>query len=320
MNKLYPILLADNKENVKEKKYSATLSDNSLVANGFLKGNTFDEAIDAYLGALVGDKFFQFYKGMLPFETRLISCAKASCVSVSPSDEVAVGRWLCFGKARIFYILKASSESSLFLGFQKDMTAQTLYDLMLKGDIKSAMNECAPEAGEVYYVAPNTPFAIGKGVELLEISTNSPVTLNIEDQDQFAEALDFINLDKNIPEYSVPDESSFILDTINLTKPNVLSPGELASMVVLFVLNGKVTVSYKGGEDIALDTHSLIVLPHDMEEVVLTPQGADCQLLRVHLKDLPLLQEEEEHEHHHHDHCDCDDDHCDCGHDHNAEC
>lgn len=326
MNKLYPILLAENKEQLKEGKLSASLSDNSLVANGFLKGNTIDEAIDAYLGALLGDKVFQFYKGMLPLETRVISSAKTTSVSVSPSDEVAVGRWLCFGKARIFYVLKAKHDSSLFLGFQKDMTAQTLYDLMLKGELKSAMNECAPEAGEIYYVAPNTPFAIGGGVELLEISTNSPVTLDIEDHEQFAEALDFINLNKYIPVYSVPDESNFILDTITLTKPNVLNPGELESMVVLFVLNGKVSVSYKGGDDISLGKYSLLLVPHDMEEITITPQTADCQMLRIHHKEIDLLKnEDEEHEHeehHHHEHCEDPDCECHHGHhhDHNAEC
>ena len=319
MNKLYPILLAENLEKLKEGKLSNSLNDSSIVANGFLKGNTIDEAIEAYLGSLLGDSVFQYYKGMLPFEARVISSAKATPVSVSPSDEEAVGRWLSLGKERVFYILKASPESSIFLGFEKDLTAQQLYDLMLKGDIKSAMNECAPEAGEIYYVAPKTPFAIGKGVEVLEISSNSAVTLNIEEHDQFAEALDFINLSKYIPEYEIPENKNLILDTITLTKPNVLSPGELESLVVLFVTAGKAKISYKGGEDISLSKNSLVVVPHDMEEITITPEGANCQMLRAHLKKIELIAQDDDHHHDHHHHCDDPD--CDCHHhDHQAEC
>ena len=37
MNKLYPILLAENLEKLKEGKLSNSLNDSSIVANGFLQ-------------------------------------------------------------------------------------------------------------------------------------------------------------------------------------------------------------------------------------------------------------------------------------------
>ncbi len=292
MSKLYPLLLADTKEKIEQKSYSNTLTDNSLIANGFLRGNSFDEAAEAYMGNLLGDKVFRFFKGMLPYEVRLISSDKVGKVSVSPSDEEAVGRWLSLGKDRIFYILKASEDASLFLGFQKDMSAQELYELMLKGDIKSQMNECSPEVGEIYYVKAKTPFAIGKGVEVLEISQNSQVTLNIEESEQFAEALDFINLSKYIPVYEIPDEESVVMDTIILSKPNIFSPSELDSFVSLFVIEGKVSISSDKFSPVELEKQSLVILPHDMEDVTITPQSSQCRLLRVHLKGELLSSEE----------------------------
>lgn len=366
MKNLYPLLLADNKEDVKEKIFSSSLLSTSLIANGFLKGNLLEESIDAYLGNLVGDKVFDYYRGMIPFEIKRRCYKKEMNVTISPSDEIAISRWMCFGKARIFYILNAPEDSTLYIGFQEDVTAQQLYDKMLNGEMKSLMNQCRPFAGELYFIEGNIPFAIGKGVDVLEISYNSPIEMDIENPEIFAEALDFITLNKYIPKYEIPENESLSVETITLTKPNTIAPNLLESCIALFVIKGKVSIYYKGSnlttngdelktkedEAIELSSSGLTLIPQELNEITITPKTSECELLRVHLKNLPQIIQEDEgfdhddyndsehhdindyldhnhhthnHEHHHHhdgkdEECDCKedcDDDCDCKDHHN---
>ena len=43
----------------------------SVVQNGFLAGNTLDELMEIYLGDLVGENVFSFYKGDFPLLVKI---------------------------------------------------------------------------------------------------------------------------------------------------------------------------------------------------------------------------------------------------------
>lgn len=290
MKKLYPFFVADNKDDAKEGKKSNTIKEDSIISSGFLKGNSLDDVIETYLGNLLGDKVFHYFRGSLPIVMKRVQYAKDGDIVVSPNDETAFERWMCYGKDRVFYIIDSKKNSTLYIGFNEDISAQKLYDLVLKGDVKNVMNHCAVEKGEVYYISANTPFCIGKGIELIEISQNSPIELNINDYDQFVEALDFINLGKYIPQYSIPQDHHWSIDTIRLRDKTSIEPNEFESFIFLHCINGDVILKLKNHEDIKLKNGETIIVPQEIDqiEIINEKQNNEATLLRVYLKGIDL--------------------------------
>ena len=320
MKKLYPLLFCNSKEELKNEKLTNSLNNDSIIANGFLKGNTIDEAIEAYLGNLLGDKTFEYYRGMLPFKTQIIKGKRDGSIIISPSDDIALSRWMELGKPRALFITKAPKNGSLFIGFNKELTAQELFEHFNNKGLHKVMNECEPIEGELYYIEGNVPFSLGQGVEALEIAANSSLQFDILKFEDFSETLDFINREKYIPRYEIPKESNLIVESIQLTKPNQLDPSELESLVALFVVKGKVEISseyVKSSEleDIKLASKDLILIPHDSNIITITPKTTECELVRIHIKKIEAqLEESHTHDCEHH-HCDeehhhCDDHHC----------
>ena len=48
------------------------LNENSVIANGFLSENSIDDVLDTYLGEIVGNDNFQYYKGIFPMKIKEI--------------------------------------------------------------------------------------------------------------------------------------------------------------------------------------------------------------------------------------------------------
>ena len=205
MKKIYPLLFKDN------------CTENSVALNGFLQDNTLDEIIETYLGNLLGDNVFSFFQGNFPISVEIKREMQRTPIKVSPNNDLSLQRYECWGKERMIYIISARKDSSMYIGFQKSLSATELYEKCQKGIILEAMNEIEPEEGETFYIRPGVPFSIGPGISYLELSQNSPVEFNIENMEQMVEALDFIKLEASVPEYIAPEECLFRMESVLIT-------------------------------------------------------------------------------------------------------
>ena len=338
MKKIYPLLID-------------SLTPESPALNGFLKDNSLDDLAETYMGNLLGDKVFTFFKGNLPITVEIkdtgnntASPTKGSVnktgIIVSPDDETSLPRYGCWGKERMLYILSAEKDSSIWIGFEKSLTATDIYERCQEGTILEAMNEIAPEEGETFYIRPGVPFCIGNGVRYVEVSQNSPVEFNIEEMDQLVEALDFIHLDSYIPEYIAPENCLFRLERVAITKPQTIAPDQTESFMVLINLDNQTSLRTKdlrGTSELTeenfinLTDNMIALVPHDIQELTISPsQEGDnptSSFLRIYMCNVPEPPKEEEddqEEHDEHHHCGCDahhdhghdDDDCHCGHHH----
>ncbi|MBR5073670.1 MAG: hypothetical protein IKX26_00375 [Bacteroidales bacterium] len=321
MKKIYPLLLDG-------------ITPESTALKGFLKDNSLEDLIDTYMGNLLGDKVFSYFQGNLPITVKL--CDEPGNITVSPDDETALPRYGNWGKERMLYILSAKEDSSIWIGFKKDLTATDIYERSISGTILETMNEIGPEEGETFYIRPGVPFRVGEGVRYVEVAQNSPCDFNIGETDQLVEALDFINLNASNPEYVAPEECLFRMERVAITKPQTIAPDQTESFMAIFNLDNQTSLKVKdlrGYTEISDETcitldsiHSntsnhlaagpisLVLIPHDIQELTISPsQDGDnpsSSFLRIYMCNIPeppKEEEEEEEEHHHHD---CDDEDC----------
>ena len=314
MKKIYPLQLG-------------SITPESTAQNGFLKDNSIDDLIETYMGNLLGDKVFNFFQGNLPITVKL--CDEPGHITVSPDDETALPRYGCWGRERMLYILSAKEDSSIWIGFKKDITATDIYERSQKGSILETMNEIGPEEGETFYIRPGIPFRIGEGVRYVEVAQNSPCDFNIEETDQLVEALDFINLNASNPEYVAPEDCLFRMERVAITKPQTIAPDQTESFMAIFNLDNQTSLKVKdlrGYTEISEETYTLVLIPHDIQELTIAqrkdgdnPTSSFLRIYMCNIPEPPKPEDEEEdddececgHHHHHHD-----DDECECGHHH----
>ena len=350
MKKLYPLQFAESADECviddgkkseeklaleeKKIKFSSSCTEDSFIAKGFLAGNTLDEVIETYLGNLLGDNIFEYYRGVFPLQVKIHRFNKMSPILVSPDNTVASERFGCWGKERFWYVADVKPGAQIFMGFKKEMTARSFFDYASKHQLKDVMNEIEPEVGESFYIAPGVPFCAGGGVTIIEVAQNSPVELDLTDDGQIGEAMDFINYHFYTPEYKMPEECSFRVEKVMLKSEEIISPEDSDSFIVYVGLSGNAKITAEKGY--AIGQSDIILIPQELNEFHFTPDSENPTFLRIYMapvkeeKDAYLNYEEHKEHHHqhdqhdncaHHDHCDhndhhdhCDDDECECHH------
>jgi mannose-6-phosphate isomerase len=93
-----------------------------------------------------------------------------------------------FGKAEAWIVLGTRvdpglEDPSVYLGFHTDLTHQVLRHLVLSQDttaLLAAMNRVAVSTGDVYFVRPGLPHAIGPGVLIAEVQEPTDYSIVLE--------------------------------------------------------------------------------------------------------------------------------------------
>lgn len=325
----------------------------SVIANGFLAENTLNEAIEIYMGDLVGDKIYNRFGTEFPLLFKIIDAAKDLSIQVHPDDELAQRRGMPCGKTEMWYVMEADEDAKLISGFRRDTTPEEYTAALAAGHLEDLLHAENPEAGDVYFIPAGRVHALGKGLMVAEIQQTSDCTYRIYDYNrrdadgnlrqlhtsEAMEAIDFSGVDHASTRYhahlnettTLADCPYFTTRMMAFDSPMRKNLEEVESFVVYMCVDGLAAVK-------TLDT----IVPLHVGECVLVPAVADsvelfcegpAKLLEVTIDttdwtDGPSeendwvaqfiggLREEHEHHHHHDDHCDCGHDH----HDHDCDC
>ncbi len=319
----------------------------SVIANGFLEGNTLNEAIEIYMGDLVGDRIYNRFGTEFPLLVKMIDAARDLSIQVHPDDELAQRRGMPQGKTEMWYVVEADKGSTLISGFQRDTTPEEYTAALQSGHLMDLLHAEEPEPGDVYFIPAGRVHALGKGLLVAEIQQTSDCTYRIYDYDRVdkdghkrqlhtAEAMDAIDFSgiqghAHTHYHAHLNESTTIaacpyFDTriIPFDTPIRKNLEDHDGFVLYLCVEGIAAVKSMG-----------VIVPVHAGECVLVPAAADqvelfCEgkatLLETTIDttgwDDPADTSDdwvaqfiggfrEEQEHHHHDHCH--DDHCDCG-------
>ncbi len=156
----------------------------SVIANGFLTDNTLNEAIEIYMGDLVGDKVFNRYGTEFPLLIKIIDAAQDLSIQVHPDDELALQRGMSRGKTEMWYVMLADPGSRLVSGFRRDTSADEYTAALAAGHLMDLLHSEQPQPGDVFFIPAGRVHALGKGLMVAEVQQTSDCTYRIYDYDR----------------------------------------------------------------------------------------------------------------------------------------
>ena len=155
--------------------------EDSVVANGWLAGNTISELMETYLERIVGEDVYNFYGRQFPLLIKFLDINDKLSVQVHPDDEVAAERYDSLGKAEIWYVMDAKPGAKMYCGFNREVSAQEFYDRCHAGTVDEVLNVIEPRKGDVIFITPGTVHAADGGLLIAEIQESSDMTFRLYD-------------------------------------------------------------------------------------------------------------------------------------------
>lgn len=155
--------------------------EDSVVTNGWLAGNTISEIMETYLERVVGDNVYNYYGRQFPLLIKFLDINEKLSVQVHPDDEIAAERYDSLGKSELWYILDVKPGARIYMGFNREMTAQEFYDRCKDGTVDEVLNVIYPKPGDALFITPGTVHAADGGILLTEIQESSDLTFRLYD-------------------------------------------------------------------------------------------------------------------------------------------
>ena len=278
-------------------------TDESIVANGFLAGNTLSELIEVYMGELVGDKIYEDFGLTFPLIFKLIDANENLSIQVHPGDEVAAERHNSYGKTEMWYVIDADPGAELIIGFIHDCSHDEYLIALENNIIENLLQKVSVKKGDVLFIPAGLVHAIGKGIVVAEIQQSSDITYRIYDykraDDQGNErelhtdlALDVIKFEasKNpkTPYKVLLNEITplihcdyFTTNMLHFNENLIRNYSSIRSFVVYMCLEGNFVLETENEKTI-VNKGDTILIPACIDELTLFPDS-DVTLLEVYI-------------------------------------
>ena len=191
-------------------KLSGLAGDETFVSTGFLAENNINELIEVYLGDLVGEKIYEKYGEEFPVLIKYLNIEDRLSLQIHPDDETAAERHNSYGKTECWYIIDAKPTAKIYLGLNRKLSAQELYDRCNNDTIEECLNVIIPKRGDLIPIVPGALHTATGGILVAEIQQPSDITYRVYDWGRERDpetarethldlAIDCINYEKTFP-------------------------------------------------------------------------------------------------------------------------
>ena len=279
--------------------------DNSTaVREGYLAGNTLDELLQVYLGELVGDAVFDCFNCYFPLLVKFLDVNGNLSIQVHPDDATALERYECYGKEECWYVVEASEDARIYMGFKRETTAEEFYNACLAGNVIELMNVCIPRTGDFFHIPAGTVHACGGGVLLAEVQQASDITFRLYDwgrennpatarQMHLEEAIDCIDYHrydfekffKRAGGESGPlaDTPHFSVSRLRLDGTYHIYPEHFKSCIVYICVEGCAELRWgeEQSERVTLPRGGTVLVPASMDDFFIAPLEKGTTLLEA---------------------------------------
>lgn len=276
-------------------------SECSVVANGFLKGNTLEEITEIYMGDLVGDSLYEKFGNEFPLLIKFIDARATLSIQVHPDDRLSTERHHAWGKTEMWYVIDAAPGAVIYTGFRKKITKEEYLHYLENKKLDQLINSTPVKPGDVFFIPAGMVHAIGAGVLLAEIQQTSDITYRIYDWDRVDAhgrpremhtelALDAINFEldqtgllKIEPSlnHSVKLASCryFYTSLLQIDRPVIKDFSLTDSFIIYICIRSMVVIDCLGhSED--LRAGETVLIPASADNITIIPQGT-ATLLEV---------------------------------------
>ncbi len=149
----------------------------SVIDNGELSGKALAAFIKNEPHTLgTRAKKFPFF----PMTVRFIDTGRDTGAGLHPADGFAQRNDKRRGTDKCWYIAAAEYGAGIHLGFCRDIGRQEFFDAAQGGRVKELMNFYKVAPGEIYNIPAGTPFAVSRGVTLIETAESGGTMYNLD--------------------------------------------------------------------------------------------------------------------------------------------
>ena len=264
----------------------------SVISNGFFKGNNLQEAIEVYMGEIVGESVFERFGLSFPLLLKTLHCKDKTSVQVHPDDNLAAERHNSCGKTEMWYIVSAEPDATLYIGFKDSkITREQYIDAVAQGTVAEIIEPVTVKAGDAFIIPSGTVHSISGGVTLIEIQQPVDLTYRIFDWNRVDEkgnsrelhtayAVDAIDFSSNVAackrEYKSRKNEAVEIVKCDYFTCNILSVegtadrnlSSLDSFVLYYCTEGEAEIVTDDGTE-TIRKGEVVLIPADANEITI---------------------------------------------------
>jgi mannose-1-phosphate guanylyltransferase/mannose-6-phosphate isomerase len=154
----------------------------SIVASGRHKGLPFGVYLEVVGKEVLGWKCQSMID--FPLMVKFIDAKGDLSIQVHPDDDYALEHEHQYGKNEMWYILDCEPGSSLYMGFNRDVSREEVERRVRDNTIMEVLNRVPTHPGDVFFIPAGTVHAIGAGNLICEIQQSSNCTYRLYDYDR----------------------------------------------------------------------------------------------------------------------------------------
>ena len=275
---------------------SGVAGNESVVAEGPLKGKTIAQLVKEYKGELVGEHVYANTGDEFPLLIKFIDAQSDLSIQVHPNDELAAARHNgSKGKTEMWYVVAADEGAHLLAGLTEKITPQQYAAKVADGTITGVLARYDVHPGDVFFLPAGRIHAICGGCFIAEIQQTSNITYRIYDYGRLGldgkprevhtelakDAIDYTVYPDYRTHYSpLQDEEQevvscqyFTTSIYDLTLPFAKDLSGIDSFMVVMCLGGSGTLEVDG-EEVPVRQGETVLVPASADDICFIPDGA----------------------------------------------
>ena len=275
---------------------SGVAGNESVVADGPLKGKTIAQLVKEYKADLVGKHVYENTGDEFPLLIKFIDALTDLSIQVHPNDELAAKRHNgSKGKTEMWYVVDAEPGAHLLAGLTEKITPEQYAAKVADGTITDVLARYEVKPGDVFFLPAGRIHAICGGCFIAEIQQTSNITYRIYDYGRLGldgkprevhtqlakDAIDYTVYPSYRTDYTPAKDEEvevvscqyFTTSIYDLTLPYAKDLSGIDSFMVVMCLTGSGTIEVDG-EEVPVHQGETVLIPAAADDLCFVPDGS----------------------------------------------
>ncbi|MBQ9194044.1 MAG: class I mannose-6-phosphate isomerase [Bacteroidales bacterium] len=275
---------------------SGVAGNESVVADGPLKGKTIAQLVKEYKADLVGKHVYENTGDEFPLLIKFIDALTDLSIQVHPNDELAAKRHKgSKGKTEMWYVVDAEPGAHLLAGLTEKITPEQYAAKVADGTITDVLARYEVKPGDVFFLPAGRIHAICGGCFIAEIQQTSNITYRIYDYGRLGldgkprevhtelakDAIDYTVYPTYRTDYTPAKDEEvevvscqyFTTSIYDLTLPYAKDLSQIDSFLVVMCLTGSGTIEVDG-EEVPVHQGETVLIPAAADDICFVPDGS----------------------------------------------